>query len=394
MIFNGLLTLPLWGYIVLTLVLSHITIVCVTVFLHRHQAHHGLDLHPILSHLFRFWLWLTTGMLTREWVAIHRKHHAKCETTEDPHSPQTRGIHEVLWRGAELYRAEASHVDTLERYGKGTPCDWLERHIYTPYPSYGVTLLAIIQLLLFGPAGLAIWAVQMIWIPFWAAGVINGVGHYWGYRNFEIPNAATNIVPWGLLIGGEELHNNHHAFASSAKFSIRWWEFDLGWFYIRLFSLLRLARVHKVAPTPQLIPARPQLDMESVKSLTVNRLQLFSDYSRKVLRPVFRAEIRSTAQRSWRRLYRKTRRLARRDHTSLSDLEKQRLVEILQRSAALKTVYQFKLRLLSIWEQQSVSHEVRLASLRDWCAQAEASGIKALAEFSLLMKRYQLRQQH
>lgn len=394
MIFNGLLELPLWGYIVLTLFLTHITIVSVTVFLHRHQAHHALDLHPVLSHFFRFWLWLTTGMVTSEWVAIHRKHHAKCETAEDPHSPQTRGIQEVLWRGAELYKREATNPGTLERYGKGTPDDWLEHHIYTPRHSYGVTLLAIVQLCLFGPAGLAIWALQMIWIPFWAAGVINGIGHYWGYRNFEISNAATNIVPWGVLIGGEELHNNHHAFASSAKLSIRWWEFDMGWFYIRLFCLLRLARVHKVAPAPQLIPARPQLDMESVKSLTVNRLQLFSDYSRKVLRPVFRAEIRTTAQRSWRRLYRKSRRLARRDHSLLSDLEKQRLIEALQRSTTLKTVYQFKLRLLSIWEQQSVSHEVRLESLRDWCAQAEASGIKALAEFSLLMRRYQLRPQY
>jgi stearoyl-CoA desaturase (Delta-9 desaturase) len=253
-----------------------------------------------------------------------------------------------------------------------------------------VTLLAIVQLLLFGPAGLAIWAVQMIWIPFWAAGVINGVGHYWGYRNFEIPNAASNILPWGLLIGGEELHNNHHAYASSAKLSIRWWEFDMGWFYIRLFSLLGLARVRKLAPTLSLIPPRPQLDMNAVKSLTVNRLQLLSDYSHKVLRPVFRAGIKASAQRSWRRLYRRTRRLARRDLSLLTDRDRQRLAQVLDNSTSLHTVYQFKLRLQSIWEQQSASHEARLESLRLWCAQAEESGIKALVEFTQLMRRYEL----
>ncbi|MEW8396853.1 MAG: fatty acid desaturase, partial [Candidatus Thiodiazotropha sp.] len=226
--FNGLFDLSLSGFILLTLVLTHITIVSVTVYLHRHQAHRALDLHPLLSHFFRFWLWLTTGMVTREWVAIHRKHHAKCETESDPHSPQTRGLGKVLWQGAELYQEEAGNPETLERYGKGTPDDWLERKLYQRHNYSGILLLLLLEIILLGPAGITLWAIQMIWIPFWAAGVINGIGHYWGYRNFEIPNASTNIVPWGIFIGGEELHNNHHAFASSAKLSNRWWEFDLG----------------------------------------------------------------------------------------------------------------------------------------------------------------------
>jgi stearoyl-CoA desaturase (delta-9 desaturase) len=389
MTLNGLLDFSLAGYIALTLLLTHITIISVTVFLHRHQAHRALELHPLLSHFFRFWLWLTTGMVTREWVAIHRKHHAKCETEEDPHSPQTRGLRKVLWQGAELYREEAANAETLEKYGRGTPDDWLERNLYSRFKSLGIALLALVQMVLFGPAGLVIWAVQMVWIPFWAAGVINGIGHYWGYRNFEIPNAATNIIPWGFLIGGEELHNNHHAFGSSAKFSNRWWEFDLGWLYIRLFSLSRLARVLKVAPRRSLEAERPQLDLEAIKALTVNRLQLFTDYRRKVLGPVFRQEI-SRAKRPWRRLYRTARRLARRDRALLSESDSRRLSEALDNSAALETVYRFKLRLQEIWEQHSMSHEKRLEALRQWSAQAEASGVAALQEFAHLLRRYSM----
>ena len=326
-------------------------------------------------------------MITREWVAIHRKHHAKCETGEDPHSPQTRGLSKVLWQGAELYRLEASNQQTVEKYVKGTPDDWVERNLYRPYNFMGISILALTQFLLFGPAGLAIWAAQMIWIPFWAAGVINGIGHYWGYRNFEIPNAATNIVPWGILIGGEELHNNHHAFGSSAKFSNRWWEFDLGWFYIRLFSLLGLARVLKVAPRRALVAERPQLDIEVIKALTVNRLQLLTDYRRKVLKPVFRREIRR-ADNSWRRLYRKARRIARLDSALLDEADRKQLAEVLDNNVALDMVYQFKLRLQGIWEQHAANHDMRLAALRLWCAEAEASGVAALQEFVHVVRRY------
>ena len=389
MIFNGLFELSLFGYVLLALSLTHITIISVTVFLHRHQAHKALTLHPILSHFFRFWLWLTTGMVTREWVAIHRKHHAKCETESDPHSPQTRGLSKVLWQGAELYQQEAANHETLERYGKGTPDDWLERNLYQRHHYLGVAFLLVSEFLLLGPVGLTIWAIQMIWIPFWAAGVVNGIGHYWGYRNFEIPNAATNIFPLGILIGGEELHNNHHAFGSSAKLSNRWFEFDLGWLYIKLFSYIRLAKVLKVAPRRAFIDERPQLDLDAIKALTVNRLQLFSDYRRRVLKPVFRDEIRQ-ADRPLRRLYRNALRLVRRDTMLLSERDHKQLREILDNNSALNNVYQFKLRLQKIWEQQAFSHEKRLEALSQWCAQAEASGVVALQEFVIFLRRYSM----
>ncbi|MBT2988632.1 MAG: fatty acid desaturase [Candidatus Thiodiazotropha sp. (ex Ctena orbiculata)] len=387
MIFNGLFDLSLSDLIILTLVLTHVTIVSVTIFLHRHQAHRALELHPLLSHFFRLWLWLTTGMVTREWVAIHRKHHAKCETEDDPHSPQTRGLSKVLWQGAELYQEEAGNAETLERYGKGTPDDWLERNLYQRHNYSGIVLLLMLEIVLLGPAGITVWAIQMIWIPFWAAGVINGIGHYWGYRNFEIPNTSTNILPWGLFIGGEELHNNHHAFASSAKLSNRWWELDLGWFYIRTFSVLGLARVLKVAPKRSFIDERPQLDMDAIKALTANRLQLFSDYRRKVMKPVFRDEIRR-AKRPIRRLYRSAQRLVRRDRMLLSDSDLVQLKEILDTNAALNKVYEFKLKLQAIWDQQASSHDKRLEALSQWCAQAEASGVEALREFVSLLRSY------
>src|SRR5689334_590129 len=245
---HGLVDLPWWGYIVVAAVLTHVTIACVTIFLHRSQAHRALDLHPIVAHFFRFWLWITTGMVTKEWVAIHRKHHAKVETDEDPHSPQTRGIETVLLRGAELYRDEAKNRETLDKYGHGTPDDWIERNLYTRFSWQGVGVMLVLDVILFGPIGMTIWAVQMLWIPVNAAGIINGIGHYWGYRNYACEDASTNIVPIGILIGGEELHNNHHAYGSSAKFSAKWYEFDIGWMYIRILEAVGLAKVRKVAP--------------------------------------------------------------------------------------------------------------------------------------------------
>lgn len=245
---GGLLQLSWWQLVLVTLVLTHITIVSVTVFLHRSQAHRGLDLHPAIAHFFRLWLWLTTGMVTKEWVAIHRKHHAKCEKEGDPHSPMVYGIEKVMWKGAELYREEAANQETLKRYGHGTPNDWLERNVYSRHPGLGIMLTLIVDVLLFGAAGLTVWAVQMAWIPFWAAGVVNGLGHYIGYRNFSSPDTSTNLFPIGILIGGEELHNNHHAYGTSAKFSSKWYEFDIGWLYIKLMTYLGLAKVRKVAP--------------------------------------------------------------------------------------------------------------------------------------------------
>src|SRR5512140_113643 len=268
---HGLLRLPWWGYVVVTLALTHVTIAAVTIFLHRAQAHRALDLHPIVSHFFRFWLWLTTGMVTREWVAIHRKHHAKCETPDDPHSPQTRGIKTVFWQGSELYRAEARNQETLAKYGQGTPDDWIERTLYTGRSWEGVGLMLVIDLMLFGPIGATIWAVQMIWIPISAAGIINGIGHYWGYRNFASPDASRNIVPWGIVIGGEELHNNHHAYGTSAKLSSRWYEFDLGWAYIRTLEFFGLATVRKVAPRLKRDRAKLTADLETLQAIITHR---------------------------------------------------------------------------------------------------------------------------
>ena len=279
--YNGLFDLPWWGYVVVALVLTHITIAAVTIFLHRHQAHRALDLHPIPSHFFRFWLWLTTGMVTREWAAIHRKHHAKCETDEDPHSPQTRGIRKVLWEGAELYRAEAKNQETLQRYGHGTPDDWLERNVYR-HSVLGVSIMLVIDVIAFGALGLTIWAVQMAWIPLWAAGVVNGIGHYWGYRNYDCVDASRNISPWGILIGGEELHNNHHTYPTSAKFSVKPYEFDIGWVYISLMKKVGWATVKKVPPKLQLGDVKPVADEKTLEALIANRYEVMAGYARGV----------------------------------------------------------------------------------------------------------------
>src|SRR5512144_2132951 len=268
---EGLLDLPWWGVVIATLLFTHITIVAVTVFLHRAQAHRALDLHPAVSHFFRFWLWLTTGMVTKEWVAIHRKHHAKVETPDDPHSPQTRGIETVFWKGTELYRAESRNEETMAKYGHGVPDDWIERNLYSRFSWQGVGLMLAVNLALFGPLGATIWAVQMMWIPVTAAGIINGIGHYWGYRNFACADASTNIVPWGILIGGEELHNNHHAYGTSAKLSSQWYEFDIGWLYIRTLAALRLATVRKVAPQIRFDRDKAVADLATLQAVITHR---------------------------------------------------------------------------------------------------------------------------
>jgi stearoyl-CoA desaturase (delta-9 desaturase) len=386
---SGFIDLPWWGYLLTGFVLTHITIISVTVFLHRHQAHRALELHPLVSHLFRFWLWLTTGMVTREWVAIHRKHHAKCETPDDPHSPQTRGISKVLWQGAELYRAEAAKDQTLEQYGHSTPEDWIEKNLYSRFPILGVSLLLVTDYLLFGFAGVALWGVQMLWIPFWAAGVINGIGHWWGYRNYETPDASRNISALGLLIGGEELHNNHHAFASSAKFSSNWWEFDLGWGYIRLMQALGLARVKKLAPVPHIVAHKERADMDTLRAVFLNRLHVMSNYAREVLVPVLRQEYHCSdgACRHW---LRKTRRLLVRNPESMDDSSRSVLEGVLERFATLRTVYQFRERLRDIWGRSTTSHEKLLQALQEWCQQAEATGVQSLQEFAQRLKGYSL----
>jgi stearoyl-CoA desaturase (delta-9 desaturase) len=384
----GLLDLSFWGYVLATFIMIQITMMSVTLYLHRDQAHRALDLHPALRHFFRFWIFCTSGMLTREWVAIHRKHHAYCETPDDPHSPVIYGIRKVLLEGAELYRAEKDNPETLEKFGRGTPDDWLEKNFYLRFPYSGVVMMVVADLLLFGVPGIIIIAIQMLSMPFFAAGVINGLGHYSGYRNFECDDAATNIVPWGVLIGGEELHNNHHAFPTSAKFSVRRWEFDIGWLYIRLFQVFGLAKVKKVAPKPVLqSPPSTQIDLDNLRAIIVNRMHVLRDYTKQVTLPVFRNEKAIAAGNA---ALRKARKLLVRQPMLLDESAKNRLSELLSDNAALETVHEFRERLRQLWSGANVSNEKLLAQLKEWCAEAEASGIKVLEEFAARLRSYQM----
>ena len=383
---HSLLDLNWWQLLLVTLGLTHITIAAVTIFLHRAQAHRAVDLGSVPSHFFRFWLWLTTGMVTREWVAVHRKHHAKCETEEDPHSPQVEGLNRVLWGGALLYRKATQDSEMLDKYGRGTPDDWLERNLYAPMPWLGITIMLLVDLLLFGLPGLLVWGVQMIWIPFWAAGVINGLAHFRGYRNWNTTDASTNIAPWGILIGGEELHNNHHAFASSARLSYKWYEFDIGWFYIRLLEILGMAKVRKVAPKIRVIPEKMTVDLDTVSAVLGNRLQVLSNFARQVVRPVLKAEL-CDSESACRKKYRAARKLLA-NQAVLDAAAREKLQRILQESQALATVYQYQQRLSQLWERTAASQEVRLESLQEWIRQAEATGVDALERFAHQLRGY------
>ncbi len=387
---NGLLRFSWWQIVLFTLAVTHVTIVGVTVYLHRCQAHRALDLHPIMSHFFRAWLWMTTGMLTGQWAAIHRKHHAKCETEEDPHSPQTRGIWKVLLEGAELYRAEAKNEETMRKYGHGTPNDWLERNVYSKYPILGVSLMMVIDVALFGLVGLTVWAVQMVWIPFVAAGVVNGLGHFWGYRNFNAADASTNLFPWGIVIGGEELHNNHHTFATSAKLSNKWYEFDIGWMYIRIMSAFGLAKVKKIAPTPRLAARKTVLDQETLQAVLSNRYEVMARYA-KTLKRAYRQELahlKELGAREKYQLMRGARKWFHKDEAGLDEPQKRMLPEIFANSQKLHTFFQLRAELTAIWERSNASREQLLTQLQDWCHRAEQSGIKALQEFATRLRRY------
>ncbi|WP_338844494.1 fatty acid desaturase [Massilia sp. W12] len=387
---HGLTHASGWQVFFFTMIVTHITIASVTIFLHRHQAHRALDLHALPSHFFRFWLWLTTGQVTKEWAAIHRKHHAKCETADDPHSPVAKGIKTVLLQGAELYRAEAKNKETLEKYGHGTPDDWIERNLYSRFTWQGVALMLIIDLLLFGVVGLTVWAVQMLWIPVTAAGIINGIGHFWGYRNYDCPDASTNIVPWGILIGGEELHNNHHTFGTSAKLSSKWYEFDIGWLYIRILETLGLAHVKKVAPAPKLQHGKTVIDFDTLQAVIANRYEVMGKYV-KTLKGAWREELEALKERgalesnfskSARKLFSKS------EPAKLPEPQKEQLSELLAQSKSLQTIHEMRMELASIWERSTLSREQLLQKLQDWCARAEASGIAALQEFSLRLRSY------
>ncbi|MFL6563932.1 MAG: acyl-CoA desaturase [Burkholderiales bacterium] len=389
MILNGFLDLPWWGYVAAGLGLTHVTIAAVTIYLHRCQAHRALELHPVVSHFFRFWLWLTTGMVTKEWAAIHRKHHAKCETAEDPHSPQIYGINRVLWGGVFLYVKESHNKDTLERYGHGTPDDWMERNVYTPRSVWGLWLMGAVNIALFGVVpGMLILLTQIIWIPFWAAGVINGVGHWFGYRSYDVADASTNIVPWGILIGGEELHNNHHAFASSARLSSKWYEFDLGWMYIRLLEIFGLATVKKLAPQPRFAQPKPAADLDTLHAVIANRYDVFSRYAKSVRR-TYAEEVERLKRWSPRdaEVLRSLKRALLRGQAA-AGAESVRLAEALKNSRALATVIAMRHELAALWERSHASKEQLLRQLQDWCHRAEASGVASLVDFSARLRSY------
>jgi len=376
---NGLVGhLPWWGYVLVALALTHATIAGVTIYLHRHQAHRALELHPIVSHFFRFWLWLSTGMVTKEWAAIHRKHHAKCETPEDPHSPQVLGLKKVFFEGAELYRAESKNQETLDKYGSGTPDDWLEHNVYSRYSGKGIVLMMLINLALFGPIGLTIWAVQMAWIPVTAAGIINGVGHYWGYRNFTCEDASTNILPWGILIGGEELHNNHHAYGSSAKLSNKWYEFDIGWMYIRIMEIFGLAKVKKVAPRVRMTKGKAVCDLDTLQAIITHRYDVLTRFTRSV-KTVYADEVlklkTSLPQLNDGSMAKKVKHWLHLDAADMREQDKASLSEVLNQSKELATVYAMRQDLAALWARSSATKEQLLAQLQDWCHRAESSGI-------------------
>lgn len=389
MSFDGLLSLSGWGYVGIALLLTHITIASVTIFLHRHQAHHALDLSPAVSHFFRFWLWLTTATVTREWVAIHRKHHACCETEEDPHSPRFKGILMVLFGGLWLYQREAARAETLSRFGHGTPDDYFERELYTKHRNLGILLMALIDIALFGLPGVAIFMVQMMWIPFWAAGVINGLGHYFGYRNFETPDASTNILPWGILVGGEELHNNHHAYMGSARLSNKWWEFDIGWAYIRLLALCRLATIRRLAPRAISQIGKSLIDRETARAVVSQRFLILKRYSQIVIRPTLRQTRRNT-DRMGRRLIRRARKLMTREGLPQDQRASEAIDRVLSLDESLATIYRFKLQLKEVLQRGTRDEGGRVERLRAWCTASEQSGIEALEEFAAYLRGYRL----
>ena len=371
------------------LLATQLTIFSVTLYLHRSQAHRAVDFHPALAHVFRLWTWLTTAMITREWAAIHRKHHAKCETEEDPHSPQFKGISTVMWRGVELYRNARAQRDDIERYGKGCPDDWIERKLYSRYATLGPTLMLFICVGLFGAKGLAAWALQMAWIPIWAAGVINGLGHWWGYRNFETSDTATNLTPWGIWVGGEELHNNHHAFPSSAKFALRRWEVDIGWVAICGLQKLGLAKVLRVAPSLDVRPNIHMPDSETMKALLAHRFQAMTDYYRQVMLPALREEAIQAGD-SLRSLPRRVRRGLADDGRWLDSEARAKLQAFIAHKPRLATLVEYRARLAAVLEERSTDANASLQRLQDWCREAEASGIRALQDFAARLRGYAL----
>lgn len=389
--FDGFLNLPWWGELICVLAATHLTIISVTLYLHRCQSHRAVALHPFVSHIFRAWLWLTTGQGTKQWVAVHRKHHACTEREDDPHSPHVHGIKKVLFEGAELYRKAAADHRICQEFGHGTPEDWIENNLYTRHSNSGLGLLMLVYIALFGPIGLTYWAIQMIWIPFFAAGVVNGGGHYWGYRNFETQDGSTNLFNLGVLIGGEELHNNHHAYPSSARFSTRWWEFDIGWLYLRILTVLGLAEVKKVAPQPVKNRSinKERLDINAVRMMVSSRLHIMANYARHVTMPVLKMEI-SQAEGHYRSALKRIKKALVRERSRMTAPQIEYLNQVLHDSLQLKTVYEYQQRLLQVWTQKYHSNEGMLRAIAEWCQEAEATGIRVLEDFARSLKSYSI----
>ena len=379
---HGMLDLSGWQVLLATLVLTHITIASVTIYLHRHSAHRALDLHPLPAHFFRMWLWLTTGQVTKEWTAIHRKHHAKCEQAEDPHSPPVHGIKTVLFTGAELYRKESKNQETLDRYGHGTPNDWVERNIYTRFSWQGVAIMLIIDLALFGVLGLTVWAVQMMWIPVTAAGIINGAGHFWGYRNFEAHDASTNLVPWGIIIGGEELHNNHHTYPTSAKLSVKPYEFDLGWAYIRVLQSLGLASVKKTPPKLAFGDIQPVADEKTLEAVIANRYEVMANYARQ-MRLELKQEIAALSTLPADSVLADAKRWMHRDFEKIPARVMEQLAQARAALPNIDTMVSMREELRQLWLNTHLNREQLTKDLQAWCKRAEASGIAALQEFAV-----------
>lgn len=389
---DGILQLPWWGDLICVLLATHLTIVAVTLYLHRCQAHHAITLHPIVSHIFRFWLWFTTGQNTKEWVAVHRKHHAHTESENDPHSPYVHGIKKVLLEGTELYRLSAFDPQVSDEYGHGTPDDWIEHNIYKRFSFTGIGSCLVTYVVLFGPIGLTYWAIQMAWIPVFAAGLVNGAGHYWGYRNFEPQDGSTNLTNIGIIIGGEELHNNHHAYPSSARFSVNWWEFDIGWLYIRLLNAVSLAEVKKVAPRPKqqsLTREKELLDIDCVRALLTSKLHVMADYAKQVTLPVLKAEM-VQADRSYKTALKRVQKAIIRERSLITTPQMEHLNQILHNNLQLKTVYDYQQRLTEVWTRRYKNNEGMLKAVSEWCQEAEATGIRVLEEFARSLRSYSL----
>ena len=383
---HGLTGATWWQAMIAALVMTHITIASVTIYLHRHSAHRALDLHPVVSHFFRFWLWMTTGMVTKEWTAIHRKHHAKCEHEGDPHSPVVFGIKKVFFEGSELYRSEAKNQETLDRYGHNTPDDWVERHVYTGRSRLGVSLMLILNVSLFGAIGLTVWAIQMAWIPITAAGIINGIGHWWGYRNFEAADASTNVSPWGILIGGEELHNNHHTYPTSAKLSVKPYEFDIGWMYITILKSVGLATVKKVPPKMAFGDVKPVADEKTLEALIANRYEVMAGYAR---------EMRAACQRELEGLKARSadvgplnvaRRWLHRDDDKVPAALRPQLALARAEHPVLDKMVTMREELRALWSSTTATREQLAGDLQAWCRRAEESGIAALRDFSIQLR--------